>query len=281
MSITFIGHVSKDINIVMENSKIINKTKIPGGGVFFGSIAAATLNDEVNVITKVSEKDKQLFSDLEKNQVKVKWIYSKKSTSIENIYPSGDPDHRVSRMLSKADSFTIKDFENLNNKIIHISPLWHGEFSEDLIPVIRKKTEVLGLDAQGFLRNVNEDGKMNYSDWSLKNKYLPLVDIFKVDIKEAYILTKEKDPKRALNMIKDYGVKEIILTHNKGIFLMVNNSIYEAFFGNYKMEGRTGRGDTCVAAYLVAREKMNYNNALKFAAEITTKKMQYKGPYRG
>ncbi|GAB6188609.1 hypothetical protein JCM30566_03480 [Marinitoga arctica] len=34
MSITFIGHVSKDINIVMENSKIVNKTKIPGGGLY-------------------------------------------------------------------------------------------------------------------------------------------------------------------------------------------------------------------------------------------------------
>ncbi|NUU98859.1 MULTISPECIES: PfkB family carbohydrate kinase [unclassified Marinitoga] len=281
MSITFIGHVSKDINIVMENSVIKNKLEIPGGGVFFGSIAAASLNNEVNVITKVSKNDQQLFSDLDKNLIKVKWCYSKTSTSIENVYPSGDPDHRMSRMLSKADSFAVKDFENLNDEIIHISPLWHGEFPEELIPVIRKKAEILGLDAQGFLRNVDENRNMNYSDWEFKLKYLPLVDIFKVDIKEAYILTQENDPIKALKIIKEYGAKEVLLTHNRGIILGVDNKILESSFGKYKIEGRTGRGDTCVAAYLVARKKMDFQNALNYAAEITTKKMQYKGPYKG
>lgn len=280
MSITFIGHVSKDINVFIKNG-IKEKQVIPGGGVFFGAIASAALGEKTTVITKVVENEKNFFNELEKNRIRVKWIFSKANTSIQNTYPTNNPDHRISKMISKADEFTKNDLVNIEDKIIHISALWHGEFPEELIPFVREKSEILGLDAQGFLRNIDDEGNMNYSDWNMKKLYLPLVDVFKVDIKEAYILTQEKDPIKALKIIKGYGPKEILLTHNKGVLLGVENDIYESFFGEYKIEGRTGRGDTCVAAYLIARSKMDYQEALDFAAKITTEKMQYKGPYKG
>ncbi|OQY09605.1 MAG: carbohydrate kinase [Marinitoga sp. 4572_148] len=279
MSITFIGHVSKDINVFIKNG-IKEKQVIPGGGVFFGAIASAALGEKTTVITKVVENEKNFFNELEKNRIRVKWIFSKANTSIQNTYPTNNPDHRISKMISKADEFTKNDLINIEDKIIHISALWHGEFPEELIPFVREKSEILGLDAQGFLRNIDDEGNMNYSDWNMKKLYLPLVDVFKVDIKEAYILTQEEDPIKALKVINEYGPKEVLLTHNKGILLKVGDKIYESFFEEYKIEGRTGRGDTCVAAYLIARSKMNYQKALDFAAKITTEKMQYKGPYK-
>lgn len=280
MSITFIGDVSKDINVYIKNG-IKEKQEIPGGGVFFGAITSSVLGEKTRVITKVAKKDKDFFNELEKNKVIVKWIFSKESTSICNTYPTNNPDHRISRMVSKADFFTKKDIIDVKDDIIHISALWHGEFPEELIPFIRENSEILGLDAQGFLRNVIDGGKMDYSDWNMKKLYLPLVDVFKVDIKEAYILTQEKNPIKALKVIQGYGPKEVLLTHNKGILLGIEDKIYESFFGEYKIEGRTGRGDTCVAAYLIARNKMDYQKALDFVAKIATKKMQYKGPYKG
>ena len=52
--------------------------------------------------------------------------------------------------------------------------------------------------------------------------------------------------------------------------------------GTPTLEGRTGRGDTCTASFLVARGRgMDLADAAAFAAEVTSPKMQYRGSYRG
>ena len=58
--------------------------------------------------------------------------------------------------------------------------------------------------------------------------------------------------------------------------------MHEGAFSGFTLEGRTGRGDTCTASFLVARGRgMGLAEAAAFAAEVTSRKMQYRGPYRG
>jgi sugar/nucleoside kinase (ribokinase family) len=60
------------------------------------------------------------------------------------------------------------------------------------------------------------------------------------------------------------------------------NEVRQIPFTGFTLEGRAGRGDTCTAAFLVARERgMNLREATVFAAEVTSRKMQYRGPFRG
>jgi sugar/nucleoside kinase (ribokinase family) len=74
----------------------------------------------------------------------------------------------------------------------------------------------------------------------------------------------------------------VLLTHKTGVVAADAAGTAQAAFGAYPMEGRTGRGDTCTAAFLVARQSgASLDEAARFAAEITTRKMQYPGPYRG
>jgi len=272
--IIFIGHVSKDINQVKNIIQII-----PGGGVYYGSFVAKSFSWETIVLTKGNYNDKELFKDMEEYGIKVIWKSSENTTSIKNIILTDNPDDRFSKIMSRADPFNINDIRNLEGDIIHISPLWFGEFPDELIEEVRKKAKIIGLDAQGFLRHIDNNGNMIYKDWEEKRKYLPLVDVFKVDAREAEILTEEKDMKRALKIISHYGPHEILLTYRDGIMLFVENNIYEEKFGKWNLEGRTGRGDTALSSYIIHRY-LGYEKALLKSALITTEKMQRAGPFK-
>lgn len=275
MKIIFIGHVSKDINIFKSKEQII-----PGGGVYYGAFVARSFSLNTIVYTKLAEEDKKLFKDMEDYGINVIVLSSRITTTIQNIYLTDNPDDRISKIINKAEPFTDKEIDDIEDAdIIHISGLWYGEILESFIEKLRKKANVLGLDAQGFLRNVDREGNMVYRDWDYKEQYLPLIDVFKVDSKEAETLTGIKDYYRALDGISKWGPREILLTYKDGIILYAQGKFYEERFRSWTLEGRTGRGDTCMAGYLAHRH-LGYEKALKKTAEIATEKMKNPGPYR-
>jgi len=275
--LTFIGHVSKDINRTPTETVVV-----PGGGVFYGSIAAQRLNVPSVVVTKISSKDASLFKPIEEVGARLVILPSSETTTIENIYPSSNPDERKSRILHRADPFDLDDLERVKTKFVVVSALWHGEFPEKLLEHLRTQVETMAVDAQGFLRNVLEDGTMSYSDWEFKHVYLPIIDIFKVDSNEAFVMTKERLLEKACKRISNYGPKIVLATHKDGVIAYDGKNFYEAGFSEYKMLGRTGRGDTCLAAFLAALiDGKNVRQAVELAAKVTTAKMQYAGPYRG
>ncbi len=274
MEILFIGHVAKDINKTLQKTVIV-----PGGGVFYGSIAAQKVGARCRVITKCAAQDQFLYEEMLKSGVQVSFFESETTTTIENFYPTENPDDRISRVLSLASSFQKKDIEDLSCEMIVLSALWHGEFAEEMIVDLREKAKILIGDAQGFLRNVVEDGQLRYQDWHEKTKYLKFFDVFKIDSNEAFVLTGEKELKKACEKIHKLGVKIIVATHKEGVCAFDGKQFYEAQFLPYKLEGRTGRGDTCLAVFVTALYDLKM--AVKLASEVTSKKMQYPGPYRG
>jgi sugar/nucleoside kinase (ribokinase family) len=207
------------------------------------------------------------------------------STSIRNVYPSENPDERQSFLVSRATPFNESDLETitaLQAEVVHINPLWLGEFPPALLAALRPRVAGLCGDAQGFLRVAEPDGRMVHRDFAGKRELLPLLDLFKVDAKEALLLTGEENPRRAARAVQSLGPKLVLLTHRDGVCVFDGHSMHEGAFGSYTLEGRTGRGDTCTASFLVAQGRgMNLSEAATFAAEITSRKMQYRGPFRG
>ena len=100
---------------------------------------------------------------------------------------------------------------------MHINPLWFGELPTDLIPEIRECAATLGADAQGFVRKVGADGQLYHGDWDGKECALPHIDVFKVDIKEAEILTGSTDVRVAAGALSELGAGVVILTHKDGV----------------------------------------------------------------
>ncbi|MFH1939467.1 MAG: ribokinase, partial [bacterium] len=53
----------------------------------------------------------------------------------------------------------------------------------------------------------------------------------------------------------------------------------ESFFPNHLI-GRSGRGDTCIAAYMAKRLSASPQEAIIWAAAITSLKMEAEGPFQ-
>jgi len=276
VDISFVGHLSVDINVVQGTPHTT-----AGGGIFYGSVAAHRLGAAARVYTKCAAADRARFAELSAAGVGVVFLPSAGSTSIQNDYPSDNPDDRTSRLLSRAEPFTEADLEQIEGDALLVNPLWLGEFPPELLPAARSRFGFLGGDAQGFLRKVLDDGQMAYRDWDDKASYLPLFDLFKVDLKEARMLTGEEEVAAAATRLHQLGARTVLLTHKDGVCVHDGERLHHAAFGPYTLEGRTGRGDTCTAAYLVARDRMGPAEACAFAARVTSEKMQYKGPYQG
>jgi sugar/nucleoside kinase (ribokinase family) len=217
--------------------------------------------------------------------VRVLFISTPTSTSIRNVYPSENPDERQSLLISRAAPFNEQDLKAivaLKADVVHVNPLWMGEFPPPLLAALRPSAAMLCADAQGFLRVAEPDGRMEHRDLAQKRDVLTRLDLFKVDAKEALVLTGEENPQRAARAVHALGPKMVLLTHQDGVCVFDGNTTHEAAFSGFTLEVRTGRGDTCTASFLVARGRgMALPEATAFAAEVTSRKMQYRGPYRG
>jgi sugar/nucleoside kinase (ribokinase family) len=274
--IAFVGHVCVDKNLIRGEVETFY-----GGGVVHGAVTARRLGAEVSVLTKCAEADRERFTGLREAGVDAVFLPSRFSTSIRNEYPTENPDDRRSRIISRADPFSASDIASLEAEVVHLNPLWHGEFPLALLPELKRRAAMLGADAQGLLRHADPDGAMPYRDLADKRDVLPLVDVFKVDTKEALVLTGQEDVRPAARAVHDLGPRLVVLTHRGGVCVYDGREFYESPFTSFTIEGRTGRGDTCAAAFLVGMQRVGLREATALAAEVTSRKMQYRGAYRG
>jgi sugar/nucleoside kinase (ribokinase family) len=96
---------------------------------------------------------------------------------------------------------------------------------------------------------------------------------------EAELLTGESDIKVAARMIAEMGPSEIVLTHRDGVLVYAEGQFHAAGFFPQKLIGRSGRGDTCVAAYVSRRLTASPAEATVWAAAVTSLKMEAEGPF--
>jgi hypothetical protein len=140
-----------------------------GGGVVHGAITAQRLGVQAAVITRCADADRAGFRHLEDAGVLTVFLPSPTSTSIRNVYPSANPDERRSLLISRAEPFSAKDLDRIAAvaaDIVHLNPLWFGEFPVALIPELRRHAPFLAADAH--LLRVAEPDRMVYRDFEAK-----------------------------------------------------------------------------------------------------------------
>ena len=272
VDIILLGHFSKD-KIVLYGKERISS----GGAVYYSSFPLRKMGLDVAVVTKLADKDMLFLEELRKENIDVYAGHSEETTNFKNIYQN-NLDKRVQEVTSVADSFTIYDIPDLDAKFFHIGALINGEVPVDVIRKVSKNCHV-SLDAQGFVRFL-EGKKIKLKDWEKKEEALCYVKILKVDSSEAEILTQNSDLKAAAKKLSSYGPDEIVLTSNKGVLVYANNSFYEYPFKSRKIKGRTGRGDTCIASYIGRKLTHSPEDSCKFAAALTSLKMEKPGPFK-
>jgi sugar/nucleoside kinase (ribokinase family) len=153
-----------------------------------------------------------------------------------------------------------------------------GEIGPDVIPSLKRKGILVAADMQGYVR-VLRSQTLVYEPWPEMPEVLADLDILKSDAVEAEFLTGEKDIYRAAQIFASMGPKEIVLTHKDGLLIYANGRCYEAGFYPQQLNGRSGRGDTCLGSYVSMRLSKSPEEASIWAAAVTSLKMENLGPF--
>ncbi len=272
--IMMIGHFAKDKLVVDGHSE-----NASGGAVYYGSIALRGQDIRVAVVTRLHPNDFPHLDELKQEGVQVFATPASETSGIENIYNSADMERRICKSMGFAGPFQATNIPDLTARIYAIVPIIAGEIDLNLLKMLAKRGPV-GLDVQGFVR-VRENGELVFRPWSEMEEGLQHVTYLKVDRAEAELLTGLTDLAAAACRLADYGPREIVVTQSSGVTVYAAGQIHQAPFTPRSLAGRTGRGDTCFAAYLGRRLTASPAEATRLAAAIATLKQEQPGPWRG
>ena len=275
--IVLIGHFAKD-RIVYQG-----KTETSSGGaVYYAGMALARLGWSAAIVTRLHKDDFPRLDEMKQAGVTVFAKAAPATSGIENTYTTADMDRRICKPLAFAGPFRAADMPDVTAHTWIVGPIIAGEVNMAVLKALKKikGRAVLALDIQGFVRvPVGDD--LVYRDWPQQAEGLALVDVLKVDHAEAEHLTGQTDIAAALPRLAALGPKEILLTSAAGVYVYSGNRVHHAPFTARVIRGRTGRGDTCFSSYLAKRQTADPAEACRFAAAVTSLKMEKPGPFSG
>jgi sugar/nucleoside kinase (ribokinase family) len=272
--IMIIGHITKDT--LEHRGKV---TFFTGGSAYFSSFAARRSSAKICVVTKLAKKDFGVLDELRKEGVDVFAKGSPKTTSIENVFDTDDFDKRRARLISQADPFSPGDIPNAEARIYYLAGLFVGEIPNLLIEYLAGRGEV-ALDIQAMVRS-SEDVRFDFKDWREKERYLPMVTYLKADSLESEVATGISNREQAAMQFHGWGAKEVMITHASEVIVCNGEKTFKAPFNPANLSGRTGRGDTCFASYMAWRLTHGIEESVKYAAALTSIKMEKTGPFLG
>jgi len=233
----------------------------------------------VGVVTRVAKDDLDLLHELERAGARIFPVFSRETTAIENVLPDPNSDQRRCFRRGFAGTFQPEDLPPVQAKLYYVGTIITDEINILFLRVLAERGPI-ALDAQGCLRKLVGD-ELVTDGWEWADEALPLVQFLKVDDKEARALTGESSLHKAAEILSHRGPREVVLTHRDGVLVWSEGKFFEAPFKPSSLAGRTGRGDTCFSAYLGRRLLGDSpDQATRFAAALTTIKLEHPGPFR-
>lgn len=275
VDLLFVGHFARDRIVVDGNAETAS-----GGGVYFGAIAARRAGMTAAVATRLHPDDMEALAEIRREGIKVCAAEADATSGIENVYDSRDMERRVCTPIAFAGPIRAEDIlASFSPKIIAIVPIMAGEVDLALLTALAHRAPV-ALDVQGFVR-VRRPHGLVFEPWPDMNEGLAHVTYLKTDRAEAELLTETRDLEAAARTLAALGPEEIVITESRGVTVYAEGKIHKAPFTPKKLDGRTGRGDTCFATYLARRLNAPAEEATRFAAAVTTLKQEIPGPWNG
>ncbi len=272
--LVLLGNYTQDTIVSASGIRLVD-----GGASNYSAQVAASLGLKVAVVTRLAQADFHVVDELTRLGVDVFARATPQSTCLRLEYPTSNVDERVIYVTSTAGAFTCAEVESLSARAFLVGASMRGEVGLEVIEALARKGALLAVDVQGFVR-VARDGKLAYEAWPEQGQVLAHVDVLKTDAIEAKMLTGESDIAVAARILADRGPGEIVLTHRDGLLVYTRGQTYEAGFYPHKLVGRSGRGDTCIAAYIAKRLQTSPAEATIWAAAVTSLKLEAEGPFR-
>jgi sugar/nucleoside kinase (ribokinase family) len=273
--IAFVGHYTKDTIISPSGKRLVD-----GGACNYGANVSVRMGLRTAVVTRLAQEDFHVVERLRQVGVTVLARVTAQSTCLRLVYPTTNVDQRTIYVSSSAGPFTPQEVRSIEARAFCIGASMRDEVGVDVVRELAAKPALLAADIQSFLR-VNQDGQLVATEWPGKERILALVDVLKTDAVEAELLTGSADMREAARLISGHGPKEVVLTHRQGVLVLAEGQFHEAAWFPRQVVGRSGRGDTTIAAYVARRLSSPPADATVWAAAVASLKMEAEGPFRG
>jgi sugar/nucleoside kinase (ribokinase family) len=272
--IAYIGHYTQDTIVYPHATRTVD-----GGAFFYGCNVIARMGLRSAVITRLAREDWRVVDGLERLGVRVFAQATPASTCLRLIYPTANLDERTIELTSSAGPFTVEQVAEVEARAFIIGASVRGEVPTQVVAALAAKGAMIALDAQGYIR-IARDGILTFDDWSEKESVLKYVTVLKTDAVEAAALTGKSDRYAAARRLAEWGPREILLTYSGSVLVCHDGVIDEVPLVPREVRGRSGRGDTCTAAYLAKRLSSPLAEAVTWAAAVTSLKLETEGPFR-
>jgi sugar/nucleoside kinase (ribokinase family) len=272
--IAYVGHYTKDTIVYPHLTRTVD-----GGAFNYGANVAVRMGLRVAVVTRLAREDWHVVSELERLGVTVFGRATPASTLLRLIYPTANLDERTIELISSAGPFAVEEVAEVQAKAFAIGASVRGEVPTEVVEALAATGAIVALDVQGFIRVVR-DGTLTFDGWPGKESVLKHVTVLKTDAVEARLITGESDQYVAARRLAAFGPREVLLTHGGGVLIYHDGAFHEAPFVVQEVRGRSGRGDTCTSAYLSRRLTAPPADAVRWAAAVTSLKLEAEGPFR-
>jgi sugar/nucleoside kinase (ribokinase family) len=272
--VIYVGNYTKDTIITPAGTRHVD-----GGGMNYAAHAGKRLGAEVAVVTRLAEEDRHVVDDIRSDKIDCYPVYSPFSTLMTLEYQTNDVDKRNLYVKKVAGTIEPGHLNELTARAIAVSPSIRGEVEPVFFQEMRARNgTLLAADVQGFVR-VLKGESLVYEPWGDMPQVLQTLDILKSDAVEAAFLTGETNIEKAARFYTDLGVKEVVLTHADGVLIHAAGKDHHYQFHSRSMDGRSGRGDTCLGSYIAKRLSLPPVEAGKWAAAVTSLKVEKLGVF--
>jgi sugar/nucleoside kinase (ribokinase family) len=276
--LAFIGHVCLDEIVPFDGQRWV----APGSAVLCGAIAGAGAGARVSVVTRMAARDDAILGPMKAGGIAVHVIPTDVTTYMRVVYTSANVDEREMRQVENAGRFALVSIPDLAVQQVHLAGITDQEFDLEFVRGMKARSGRLSADMQSFVRQVDPvTGLIVLKDVPQKAEIASLLDMVKLDVVEAALLTGTDDLERAAMTFEEWGCPEIVITRSDGVMARVGGETYWASFSHRSVVGRTGRGDTTFAAYIARRIDHDVEESLRFAATLVSIKMEKPGPFDG
>ena len=276
--ITFIGHMCYDEVTPFGEDKII----APGSAVLCGAMVSSRVGVKTAAVVKMSLDEEHITTPMKELGVDVFIIPSDVTTYSRVLHKSENVDERDITIVRTAGLISIDDIPEIDSEYYHLAGISDSEFDMALIDGLKARGYRLSTDMQSYVRQITPGtNQVNFGDVKDKVEIASKMDMIKLDVVEARVLTGTDDIEKAARIVSSWGCPEVVVTKSEGVLALSDGVSYFEKFSNNSVIGRTGRGDTTFSAYQSWRLQHDVPTSLKFAAALVSIKMETYGPFKG
>lgn len=268
------GNYTKDTIITPDGTRYVD-----GGGMNYAAHVVHGLGMKTAVVTRLAQEDEHVVTNIRADGIDCYPAYSPSSTLMTLEYKTHDVDKRNLYVKATGGTILPEHLDGLESRAVIVSPSLRGEVEPEFFTAIRRRPGLLlSADVQGFVRVLRGESLV-YEPWPEMETVLRNIDILKTDAVEAAYLTGEEDIEKAAKRFTEIGAQEVLLSHSEGILVHADGKFHHYRFHASSMEGRSGRGDTCVGSYVSKRLSLPPAEAGKWSAAATSLKIERHGVF--